>query len=241
LAIAVGARGNVGIGIVLLFWLFVGTIAAMVGATVLRRITATLTGGMEGHERLIRMATWLPIACLGWGMAVFVFQAVIDDQVFHTDPGIGDSWYVPLPNGYMLDMIDVTDKGMVYNPKSLPPDVIVGQDDNVGDVVDLQVSGPYLLGSLAAGNDYNDARAFLIDTRTGKRQLFANNDQLFAFVKPLGIKPDFSAISDVYFRYRWNWFTGLTLLLFAAFPVAALVTLASHIVRLRKAKIVVSA
>src|SRR5438045_2928667 len=103
-----------GIGIVLLFWLFVGVIAAAVGAGVLAGSMAVLTRkAQEGRRRAIFLSTALPFIGLCWWAAVFVFQATVNGVVFHRDPGVGDGWQTPLPNGYFLIMIDITERGWV--------------------------------------------------------------------------------------------------------------------------------
>jgi len=61
-------------------------------------------------------ATSFPFLCLAWGCGVFIFQGVINEAVFHRDPGLGDLWQCPLPNGYALTMVDVPAHGRVYNP-----------------------------------------------------------------------------------------------------------------------------
>src|SRR5213593_5214785 len=106
-----------GIGIVLLFWAIAGTISASVGALVFGGLTALLTSGaVEGRRKIIVGAFAFPFICLGWAGLVFVFQAAVNGFLLQRDPGLGDTWYCPLPNGYAITMIDVTDQGWVYNP-----------------------------------------------------------------------------------------------------------------------------
>jgi hypothetical protein len=110
-----------GLGIVLLLWLVVGTVLTAIGAAILAGTTGLLTRGItNGRRKVIIAAALLPFVCLCWAGVVFVFQAVINEGLLHRDLGLGDTWHAPLPNGYQIMMIDVTDQGMVYNPKTQP-------------------------------------------------------------------------------------------------------------------------
>ncbi len=57
-----------------------------------------------------------------------MFQEVINETVHHRDAGLGDTWRCPLPNGYALMMIDVTDQGWVPTPDCC--DLSTGMVDN---------------------------------------------------------------------------------------------------------------
>jgi hypothetical protein len=137
-----------GPGTVLIFWGLVGLIGATVGSAILPRIAAHFTRGRgEGAPRLTSAIRLFPFACLGWAGSVFVFYAVVNEIVFHRDPGIGDGWACLLPNGYAIEMTDVTDRGFVYNPKTR--DINSGlpeSNDALSDVCELQLAGRYILG-----------------------------------------------------------------------------------------------
>jgi len=92
--------------------------------------------------------TLFPVVCLAWAGTVFVFQAVVNGVILDRDPGLGDSSKCPLPNGYMLLLIDVSDRGTVYNPKTQRiSDSISDQQDAISGVSALQVAGPYIFGT----------------------------------------------------------------------------------------------
>src|ERR1700738_2467092 len=137
-----------GIGIVLIFGAVAGGLMAAIGMVVLRATATFLPRRVtKDHRGVILAASLFPFVCLAWGSAVFVFQAIVNETVFHRDPGIGDSWRCPLPNGYAVLMIDVTDSGLVYNTKTQPlSGDVVGQEDVVSDVSVLQVAGRYIVG-----------------------------------------------------------------------------------------------
>ncbi len=137
-----------GIGFVLAFWAVVGTIGCGVAAVFLAAVATQFTRhlGKVGNKAVLACALF-PFACLGWAGAVFVFQALINEEGLRRDPGLGDAWRCPLPNGYALLMIDDTDQGCVYNPKTQMGNGGVGeQEDAVFGVHVLQVAGRYILG-----------------------------------------------------------------------------------------------
>ena len=117
-----------------------------------------------------------PFACLGWVGGVFIFYAVVNEMAFHRDPGIGDGWTCPLPNGYAIEMIDVTDRGFVYNPRTQTiSGVVAASNDALADVCLLQLAGRYILGG-APCQSYEDPGPeghgkvlsyFMLDTATG--------------------------------------------------------------------------
>src|SRR5579872_2218365 len=136
-----------GIGFVLLLWAVAGTILAGLGAVILGGATAFFTRRVnKGRRRAVSAAILFPFACLAWAGAVFVVQAIVNESVLHRDPGLGDTWHCPLPNGYMITMIDVTDQGWVYSPKTQGPDgALAEQEDAIAGVRMLQVAGRYIL------------------------------------------------------------------------------------------------
>src|SRR5579862_2720647 len=141
------AEGWLGLGFALVIWAVIGGIVAGGGGLVFAGLAAFFTRGVEvGRKRFIWVAGLFPAMCLVWVGGVFVLQGTVDQVVFHRDPGLGDAWSCPLPNGYALLMIDTKDQGFVYNPQTQPRDTIAEQEDAVGGVRVLQVAGRYLLG-----------------------------------------------------------------------------------------------
>jgi len=211
-----------GIGIVLLFWLFAGIIAAAIGAVVLAVGMTVLTRkGQEGRRGAIVMSAALPFIGLLWFAGVFVFQATVNAVVFQRDPGLGDAWVTPLPNGYHLTMIDVTDRGWVHKSTQME----MGPQ-----ISDLQIADRYILARYTS----ETGGYFLLDTVTGKHQEFADVNQLQMTAKPLGISLNLEPINTVYGRYRNSWFDYLVLLLFLAYPVGALVVWVRRVRRVRQ-------
>jgi hypothetical protein len=205
-----------GIGIVLIFWGLVGLIGATVGSVTLPRVASHFTQGAgKDCRRLLLAMRLFPFACLAWASAVFVFYAVVNEIVFHRDPGIGDGWTCPLPNGYAIEMIDVTDRGFLYNPKT--QDINLGlheSRDAISDVCELQLAGRYVLGgancraAVPHGPEDHDAilSYFLVDTGTGTHTDFPSYEALNRAATETNIQIQLDPIDVVYRRYRFTWF-----------------------------------
>jgi hypothetical protein len=233
-----------GIGIVLMFWAVAGILVAGIGAATLGCAAALLTRGVtNGRRKVIVAASLFPFVCLGWGGAVFVFQALVNEGLLHRDLGMGDTWHAPLPNGYQILMIDVTDQGWVYNPKTQPGSGIGEQEDAVAGVRDIQIAGRYILGATDSkafenlGKDTNQVDAyFLLDTQTGKRIQFQNFEALRRKALEHGIEPDLQPINAIYSKFRFSWFDVLAGLLLCLPPVIGAALLIRWIVLLRQTR-----
>jgi hypothetical protein len=233
-----------GIGIVLVFWAVAGVVVASIGAATLGCAAAMLTRGVtNGRRKVIVAASLFPFVCLGWGGAVFVFQAVVNEGLLHRDLGMGDTWHAPLPNGYQIMMIDVTDQGWVYNPKTQSGSGIGEQEDAVAGVRNLQIAGRYILGAIDSkafedlGKDTNQVDVyFVLDTQLGKRTQFQTFDALRHKALELGIEPNLRPINAVYSEFRFSWFDVLAGLLLCLPPVIGAVFLIRWIVRLRQTR-----
>jgi hypothetical protein len=240
-----------GIGFVLLIWAVVGLIVACVGALVLGGVTAFATLEVRRFRRLtIIAASAFPFVCLGWGGAVFVFQAAVNEFLLHRDPGLGDTWECPLPNGYSLMMIDDTDNGWVYNPATQGvPGGVGEQEDAVAGVSQIQVAGRYILGSVdgkafehptvvdGVVTDASNRRAdsfFLLDTKTGKRQDYPGYAALVSAAQPLAIQAKFEPIHAVYQRYRFTWFDLFAAISFFGPPLLGAILLFWWVLHLRR-------
>lgn len=230
-----------GLGFVLIFWAVIGSILTGIGAAVFAAAAAFFTRGVKGGRRRVIIAAGLfPFLCLGWGACVFVFQAVVNEGLLHRDVGLGDTWHSPLPNGYQIMMIDVTDQGWVYNPKTQPGSGIGERDDAIAGVRTIQVAGQYILGGTDSkafdhlGQETNTVDGyFLLDTPAGKHATFSTFDALRARAAELNITPNLLPIYSVYSRYRFSWFDVLAGLLFCVPPLAGTVLLIVWVRRLR--------
>jgi hypothetical protein len=233
-----------GLGFVLVIWAIIGVVAASIGALVYGSMTARLTRRVPLGRRLtILAAASLPFVCLGWTACVFVFQAVVNETVLHRDLGLGDTWHAPLPNGYQVMMIDVTDNGWVYNPRTQPESSVGEREDAVAGVRNLQVDGRYILGNADSkaserfGQETDGVdEYFLIDTQAGKRLDFRSYEELRRHASELHIELKLQPIEAVYSKYRFTWFDWLIAILFVSVPVGGTLMLVLVIRQLRKTR-----
>ena len=233
-----------GIVFVLILWAIVGGALAAAGALAAGCLVAFLTrGALQGRKTLIIAAILFPFLCFAWAGAVFVFQAVVNETILHRDAGLGDSWRCPLPNGYALLMIDTTDQGWVYNPKTQPGDGVGEQEDAIASVRLVQVAGPYILGgSDSHGFDRPENQSsavdsyFLLDTRTGKRTGYPSYEALRDKARELGFPLNLAPINAVYSQYRFTWFEVIVGLVLCVPLLVGAVLLVRWIVRVRRTR-----
>jgi hypothetical protein len=140
-------------------------------------------------------------------------------------------------------MIDVTDYGWVYNPKTQGSGGVVGeQEDAIAGVRLVQVSGQRILGgsdsqAFRESRDNNKDQVdsyFLLDTATGKRTNFSTYNALQNATLQLGIQPNLEHIETVYSRYRFTWFDVFVGFLLFVPPFISGSLLVLWIVRLRR-------
>lgn len=229
-----------GIGFVLLIWAVAGAVMACIGAILLGGTTALLTRGVaRGRKRVILAARIFPFLCLGWSGIVFFSQAAVNEFVFHRDSGLGDMWQCPLPDGYALLMIDETEQGWVFNPKTQDWGGVAEGEDSISGVRLLQLSGPYILGGrdshayqFASKDDYIESY-FLLDTRTGKHESFPTYQALRDQARQMGIVLSMERISAVYSKYRYTWFEILAGIVLLGPPLTFAFLLIRWVLRLR--------
>ena len=173
---------------------------------------------------------------------------MVNESLLHRDAGLGDTWNCPLPNGYAITMIDVTDNGWVYNPKTQSDGGLGEREDAVAGVRSVQVAGRYILGAsdthwfgkMEAHGDSDVNRYFLLDTRTNKRTDFASYDAMNRAASQIGIQPHLERIDAVYSRYRFTWFDVLVRYLLCIPPLIYAGLLARQVLKLRRARQVVA-
>lgn len=233
-----------GFGMVLIAWGLVGIVLASGAAILFAGAATVLTRRVPvGRRRAIFAAALFPFICFGWAAGVFVFQAVVNELLLNRDLGIGDTWHAPVPNGYQIMMIDVTDHGWVYNPKT-QPDAVGEQEDAVAGVRKVQVAGQYILGgvdskaftSLGEDNAKMDS-FFILDTSTGRQTKFKTYDELWGRAQELQINVNLEPISTVYGRFRSTWFDMFSAVLFFMPPIVGFILLAWWVWYLRRTRV----
>jgi hypothetical protein len=215
-----GAPGKInwlsmGIGFVLIFYAFAMTIAASIGAVVLGAVSYGLTRHSgPNRKRAVLVSVLFPFVCVAFAGGWFIAYAVINYEVFHRDPMLGDTWQTPLPNGYALMMIDTTDQGTVYNPKTQSGDgSISGRDDTVFGVRQLQVSNGLIFGARDSGyfgRIGQESKAvdtyFELDTTKKTHTEFKSLDDLQKRATSKGVGLKLREFQSVFGDYRTTWF-----------------------------------
>jgi hypothetical protein len=231
-----------GIGIALLIWAVAGIILACLGALAFGTTTAFLTRKATKDRTLTLLASVaFPFCCLGWAALLFIFQALVNGSI-HRDPGLGDTWNCPLPDGYAITMIDTTDHGWIYNPKTQVEGGISEQSDAVAGVIVVQIAGRYILGGADTRSgpvdgdiDHIDSY-FILDTQTGKKNLFSALDELRGSARQLGISLNLQPIAAVYSKYRYTWFDIFVGILLVVPLLIYFIVLAVRIHKLRQSR-----
>jgi hypothetical protein len=230
-----------GIGFAAVAALLVSLVAALIAAAILFGVVTIVTRSVRIPRRSTLIAAFtLPFICVAWVMAIFVFQALVN-STHHRDPGIGDMWECPLPNGYGLMMIDESDRAFVFNPATQGWDNVACVGDCAADVTAAQLSGRYVLGR---SNPFDSQRPsasaqlppryFLLDTQMGKRTDFDSLDALKNEATSLGIRTELRPIEEIYNQYRYTWFDKLATALMLAPPLVAFGALVAWIIYLRR-------
>ena len=233
-----------GIGVVLIFYAIALSGLACVTAAILGGLTYFLTKGAGLRRKKALVASIVfPFLCVGYAAAWFAAYAVINYEIFHRDPGLGDSWETPLPNGYALMMIDVTDQGTVYNPKTQggSGSVMSSRDTEFG-VRQLQVSNSLIFGASDSGyfnrigqtNNPNQVDTFFeLDTKRNTRIEFKSLEELERKATSDGIRLNLREFAYVFQDYRTTWFDYLAFILLLVPPGSAFLLLARWVWRMR--------
>jgi hypothetical protein len=213
-----------GMAVVLIVYAIALSLAALVGAILLGGLAHVLTKKSGSfRRRAVVVSAFFPFACVLYAGGWFICYSTVNYVVFHRDPGLGDTWETPLPNGYALMMIDTTDQGTVYNPKTQPGgDLVVGRDDAVFGVRQLQVSNKLIFGARDSGYFGRMGRDskivdsyFELDTNRNAQLQFKSLDDLRKRAASEGVALQLREFASVFHDYRTTWFdyfAGLALL-----------------------------
>jgi len=232
-----------GIAVVLIFYAVALAIAASVGAAVLGVASYLLTRHSgQRRKRAILASVLFPFVCVAYAGGWFIVYAVINYTVFHRDPGLGDSWETPLPNGYALMMIDTTDQGTVYNPKTQPGmDTVVGRDDAVFGVRQLQVSNGLIFGARDSGyfsrigQDSTAVDAYFeLNTTKKTHTEFKTLDELRQQASHEGVALQLREFDSVFRDYRATSFDYLAGGMLVLLPMVAFIFLARWVWSVRR-------
>jgi len=233
-----------GIGVVLIFYTIVLTVAAAAGAAVLGSIAYVLTKH-SAWKRPVVASTLFPFICVAFAGGWFVTYALVNDEVFHRDPMLGDGWETPLPNGYALMMIDTTDQGTVYNPKTQGSDgSVVERDDAVFGVRQLQVSKNLIFGARDSGyfdrigQDSKIVDAYFeLNTDKKTHIEYRSLNELQQQAGSEGVALHLREFQSVFADFRTTWFDYFAFAVLVLVPMAAFTLLARWVWSLRRIKV----
>ena len=189
-----------GIGCVLMLW---GVLLSCLGApfSIALGIWSWRSQRKSRPGSLARplAAAILPAVLLAYGAIAFISYAIWCGVARQVDPGLGDSWAVPIGNDYYFCMIDVTDHGylMKGSCSGSPP---------VSDIVQLAAAGDRIIGQS------NSSGAFVFDTSSDSLQTY---DNLSSALQQMSPPPTLESPNTFYFRRRWSWLDLIAVIVIA--------------------------
>ncbi len=235
-----------GIAVVLIVYAVALTAAASIGAAVLGLVAYFLTKRSGSRRKRAVLASALfPFACVLFAGGWFIAYSTLNYLVFHRDPGLGDTWETPLPNGYALMMIDTTDQGTVYNPKTQSGDgSVVGREDAVFGVRQLQVARALIFGARDTGYFGRIGREsklvdsyFELNTSRNVQTQFKTLDELRERASSEGVDLHLREYASVSHDYRTTWFDYFAATILLITPVAGFIWLFRWVWRVRQATV----
>src|SRR6187402_884504 len=223
-----------GIAVVLFFYAAVLSVAATFCALGLTTISAWLIKlGAPRRKRTLVIVALFPFLCVGYAGACFSTYAIINYKFFHRDPGLGDSWETPLPNGYALMMVDTTDQGTIYNPRTQGGyGVVTSSADSEFGVRQMQVANHLIFG--ARDTDYFNHIGqestvvdtyFDLNTRTNTKVEYKSLAELKGAAKVAGVPLDLHSFESVFGQYRSTWFDLVAIITLLALPAFSFILL----------------
>jgi energy-coupling factor transporter transmembrane protein EcfT len=223
-----------GILVVLMFYAVVLTILAIGTSAVLAAMAKSYLRDIPKKKKPIFYAAAFPFACVLFAGIWFVSYAVMNVMIFHHDPMLGDGWFTDIGNGYAIEMIDVTDHGIVY-PR-LGGDNDINGPNAIQGVRRLQISGSQMFGTsdtkvfqnFGSGIQGEDD-FFSLNTRNREVKHFSDATALAVAAQQLGVQLKLEPIASVYQKFRWGWFDALAAFILFALPMCGLWRLLQYI------------
>jgi hypothetical protein len=221
-----------GIVFVLIFYAIALTIGASIASNVLGSVAYGLTKHSgAGRRRAVLASKAFPFLCVAFAGGWFVVYAITNYTVFHRDPGLGDGWETPLPNGYALMMIDTTDQGTV----------VVNGENVVDGARQLQVSKSLIfgardtgyLGRLGQESKFVDSY-FELNATNGAYKEFKTIDELRKQAASEGVLLQLRPFESVFGDYRTTWFDYVAGVILLLVPSAGFIALVRWVWRTRR-------
>jgi hypothetical protein len=208
-----------GLGFVLLFWGIVIFIASAGAAVILAGLVFWIERRRgRVRKRWLAAAAVFPFLMMVYAGGAFAAYAVWCEVVRDVDPGIGDSWRVPLGNGYSLTMIDTSEQAFIRGPR--------GEQSHFG------------LTRIGSGRDVVAGEAessfFLVNVRQHTDTSFASEADLQRQLSLQGVgQLQLMPPAEFYDQHRWGAADGLAAIAIAVPPFAALMFLVRRFARSR--------
>lgn len=192
-----------GLGVVLLFWGFLGAGAALAAGAILAAIVANrIRQGVPGRRRAMAAVLLFPLATVVYLGAAFIGYAAWCEKVRGVDPGFGDCWRVPLGYGHALCMVDTPEQAFIT----------ASHEDRVRDGLrSVAVHGRHVVGEGAAPGSF-----FLIDMPAGTRAAFPTRAALAEECCRLGFELPTLLTPEAFYRDHRGQLADLCAVLLAA-------------------------
>jgi hypothetical protein len=157
---------------------------------------------------------------------------------------IGDRWYSNIGDGYAIDMIDVTDHGVLH-PEGDSSGGLNGPEAIDG-VRRRQIVGDQIYGTrdrkvfqnFGSGLQGEDS-FFRLDTKTHGRKDFPTEAAMVSDAGLEGIGLKMEPVADIYQRYRLGWFDWAAGIFLVAVPAYAFWRLVRYVWLVKQDSLVV--
>ena len=226
-----------GILLVLIFWFVALSVIAAICSGIMTACAYFYLRGkaVEKKKPLTRVAIF-PFACVLYAGAWFIVYATINGFAFNRDPMLGDGWYTDIPNGYRIEMIDVTDQGNLR-----PSGTDINGPSAIEGVRRLQIAAKQIFGTrdtksfdhLGTDSKAEDA-FFALDTTSHSIRYFTSQSLLQDYAATQGVHLSLLPIERIYEHYRYGWFDWLSWAVLVGTPAAAFALLVRWFIKLVK-------
>ncbi len=222
-----------GLGFVLLIYFVILSVAALGFAIYLggKAYYLSIRSSLKTRLKRTAVAAVVPYLWLGYFGVAFIIYAIWCAEVRGVDPGLGDSWFVPIQHGYSLKMIDTHDSPFLArgNLSVLKPIELLG------------IQGRFLYGKTrpASPDRFHDVRTqmrapenspnektqpqyFLLNTLFVEMWQFESEEELHSAMKALGLEApgEMQSATYFYFKRRWGFADAAAVALILALPAA---------------------
>jgi hypothetical protein len=196
-----------GIGFILAFFVIVGIGVSMVFAIIaIARVSLNKPPGPERSSAQIK-AGCFPFILLGYLGISFFMYSIFCETVRGVDPGIGDSWRVPLAGEYSMVMIDLPTEASIHKSRSSESYLYTITKINVVD-------------DLIAGTTDKPSGYFLIDTKSGDEHIDLTQTDFRTIIAQKGLRnPELISPNALYSRLRWTFADAMAVVVILGVPV----------------------